>query len=223
MAQPPKRRPKRAPEPLDWRELANGPALRGLSDVLATPAAVSRERAERRRAVDQDQTPTDDHTPTVVESPTVGVSPAAQETTTVGEKPTVVQKPTVFETTTVGAIAVQHARQSLTLGEDRFHEMAWNAAGPEEPGGGRILSMGYDRLARLVGLDEKSVRQLIPRLAAKQVLEIVAPENCATRQGKTYRIFSFDQILERQRRAGLTHIVKRGRAVEFLPPTRGKE
>lgn len=394
MAHITKRRSKRAaPEALDWRALASGPALRGLSDVLSTPAAVAHERAARRLALENEenplppqksQTPTEalsptvgvlitdeisrvevefpslpvhdpagepripsaiipaaaatTQTPTVAVSPTVGVSndlefhpppaeykkqvPSTQTPTvavsptvgdlptvgvltlntpdhpavvtstdsdasaladnnpltpTVAVSPTVGQLPTVGVSPTVGvhntkkpahstvdtsipsvnnalpenppptptvgvnkkqntgtswvdkdgvpheAARVQRvniAQQSMTLGEERFYQALWHARESDgvvrEAAHSKIFSMGYDRLSRLVRLDEKSIRQLIPRLIAKKILELLAGENSSTRIGKTYRIFSYEEILERQRAAAMYFVAKRGRAVEFV-------
>jgi hypothetical protein len=106
----------------------------------------------------------------------------------------------------------------MTLGEERFYEALWHAAESGDGQQSKIFCLGYDRLAHLARLDEKSVRQLIPRLAAKKILDIVAAENSSIRLGKTYRIFSYEAILERQRSAGLEFVIKRGRAVEFVWP-----
>jgi len=334
MSQPPnKRRRNKLPESIDWRELASGPALRGLSDVLATPADVARERAARRMSLEgissasplsEGITPTVGEapipttgttTPSVAEAPTVGVSPlegvapptaregglplAEPEEPTAGDLPadrepptvgvstsegesseapttcTAVDSPTVGDTPitthvftspttntsyrvnpafsgtpsplhkpssktptvgvtppllwvdSTGAVIeakrvqrVNIAQQSMTLGEERFYQNVWHAResdgvtkdGPRS----KVFSLGYDRLAKLVRLDEKSVRMLIPKLVTKRIIEILAGEISAARIGRTYRIFSYEQILERQRAANLLFIVKKGRAVEFV-------
>jgi hypothetical protein len=381
MAQAPKKRAKRAPEPLDWKELASGPALRGLSEVLATPAEAAKERAARRLAMDGgdgfpaptpvvevvvervgvfgvSETPTVGgkttagenpsvgvgagevgivgvsgegagevaqivETPTVgvlpsvgdivgpVESggetptvddlpgvglpemvtatgvaPTVGVSPpdafdlpqvvelegetefneagaglVAGDSTTVPEAPTVGvsgpadgvvawKLPTASEfargseTPTVGysrtggvsewvdaqgsihvsrkVMRVQIAPHCLTLGEERFYQEVWHAKESEgvrrDSPRSKVFSMGYDRLAKLVRLDEKSVRQLIPKLIGKRVLEVLAGEDSSARIGRTYRIFNHEEILERQRAENMLYVIKKGRAVEFVWP-----
>jgi hypothetical protein len=76
--------------------------------------------------------------------------------------------------------------------------------------------MGYDRLARLTRLNEKSIRDLIPKLIEKKILDIVKKEDSWTRTGRTYHIYSYEEILDRQRAAGLCYVVKNGRAVEFV-------
>jgi hypothetical protein len=113
----------------------------------------------------------------------------------------------------------------MGLGEERVYRTLWNAQESDGvyPEGKRskMFSLGYDRLAHLVRLNEKSVRMLLPKLIAKKVLEVVAAENSAARAGRTYRIFSEGEILERQRAANLLYIVKNGRAVEFVTPSAG--
>ncbi|MBM3734657.1 MAG: hypothetical protein FJW39_02635 [Acidobacteria bacterium] len=189
------RRKQSAPE-LDWRDLASGPALRGLTEALGTPEAPVPAPALE--------------TPTVLDPPTVGVTGFWRD-----------GAGTLFPAKRVAE--VKSAAHSMTLGEERFYQSVWNAGADDgvvvESDQSRIFSLGYDRLAALVRLDEKSVRALIPKLAAKQILEILAPEESATRTGRTYRIFGPAEVLARQRRAGLTHVVKNGRAVEFVTPS----
>jgi hypothetical protein len=334
MTLPSKLRRKKPPEALDWRELARGPALRGLAEVLATPPEVAKERAEQRAAADQvfgrvvgtptvgltrsERTYLEPHkdategvTPTVVITTTVGVptsevvtptvversehsngSPhffkildeaqlrmgatipiAEGDTPSVGEKLSEVVTPTVAVTLksgmlppqadkpTVGATplirssptyesglsptnqsepqqrsiynplaAIQPtaavtpsvhlsthwvdadgnhydahrvqrvaiAQQSMALGEERVYQALWHA---KESDGvffqnkkTKIFSLGYDRLARLVRLNEKSVRMLLPKLISKKILEVVASENSATRTGRKYRVFSYEGV-----------------------------
>lgn len=255
-------RRKKTVEALDWRELASGPALRGLAEVLSTPAETSKERLIQRTevapAIDTPtvdvtptvpDTPTVDDTPTVTVTPTVGATelqskprrqkPMVSVTSTVGVTPSVVFKPTVGVPPTVPTPAawadaegnlyepkrvlrVSIAQQSMALGEERVYQSLWHARDSDgfinEGRKSRVFTLGYDRIARLVRLNEKSVRVLLPKLIAKKIMEIVAAETCATRTGRTYRIFSYEEILERQRRAGLLHVVKIGRAVEFVQP-----
>lgn len=383
MTLPSKQRRKKLPEALDWRELARGPALRGLAEVLATPPAIAKERAEQRAAADQGSerpydtptvglTPLDQHkfadpkadttslppnavktalgcdTPTVGLRPAVVLSPSEVETPTdrqnqslntserperstglqhiwniladllpegpypnypatqadiaiaEGDTPSVVLErsevvpPTVVITSesgrsqqqggipTVGATPsirslpsyapslpppaqsepqqrnsppasiqptvgvtppvylsgtrwvdsdgtqyeahrvqrIAIAQQSMALGEERVYQALWHAKESDgvffQDRRTKIFSLGYDRLARLVRLNEKSVRMLLPKLISKKILEVVASENSATRTGRKYRVFSYEEILDRQRAANLLHIVKNGRAVEFV-------
>jgi predicted ArsR family transcriptional regulator len=110
----------------------------------------------------------------------------------------------------------------MSLGEERIYQMLWESGESAdvyvESATSKKFSLGYDRIARLVRLNEKSVRLLLPKLIAKKILEVVAAEDSANQVGRTYRIFGQEEIVERQRAANLTHVVKSGRAVEFVWP-----
>lgn len=332
MTSPSKPRRKKSPEVLDWRELARGPALRGLAEVLGTTPEVAKDRADRRQLV-ENHLGVATSPPTVVERPTVGesivpkVGPlrrageilpslgfSSQPATTsrsMVEGPTLVGGPTVGDGATVGdgpavgdgptvgassglismvddvalsrpnnsnpnteggkflardspsvgktptegpvrpdyfsglpetgppkpswrdldglnydARRVQRvtiAQHSMGLGEERVYQTLWHARESDgvrpETKRSKTFSLGYDRIARLVRLNEKSVRLLLPKLIRKKILEVLAPEESASRTGRTYRIFSYEEILERQRSDNLLFVVKNGRAVEFVRPT----
>jgi len=108
----------------------------------------------------------------------------------------------------------------MSLGEERVYQALWHAKSTD--GVSQInrrakqFSMGYDRLARLTRLNEKSIRDIIPKLIDKKILEIVKKEDSWSRTGRTYHIYSYEEILERQRIADLCYVVKNGRAVEFV-------
>ena len=114
------------------------------------------------------------------------------------------------------------AQHSMSLGEERVYQTLWHGRESDgvfaESKRSKTVCLGYDRMAGLVRLNEKSVRVLLPKLIHKKILEVVAAENSASRLGRTYRIFSYEEILGRQRAANLTHVVKNGRAIEFVWP-----
>lgn len=114
------------------------------------------------------------------------------------------------------------AQHSMSLGEERVYQTLWHGRESDgiltETRKSKTFSLGYDRISRLVRLNEKSVRVLLPKLINKKILEVVAAENSASRLGRTYRIFNYEEILERQRVANLRNVVKNGRAVEFVWP-----
>jgi hypothetical protein len=128
-----------------------------------------------------------------------------------------------YEAKRVQRVAI--AQHSMSLGEERVYETLWHARESDgvfaESRRSKTFSLGYDRIARLVRLNEKSVRVLLPKLITKRILEVVAAENSRDRIGRTYRIFSYEEILDRQRTANMTSIVKNGRAVEFVWPADG--
>ena len=126
-------------------------------------------------------------------------------------------------------LRVDIAQTSLGLGELHIYKILWSTVGDKylrvlsEQKECRRASIGYDALARLANFNEKSIRDLIPKLKEKLVLSEVAAANSYTRQGKTYDVFSYQQILERQRAAGLCYVIKNGKAVEFVQPAQNSE
>src|SRR3982751_2430024 len=76
MTSHPKPRRKKQLEPLDWRELAEGPALRGLMEVLSTSPEVARERASKRAEVEAQPTSREGRTSPSADFGAVGVSPS---------------------------------------------------------------------------------------------------------------------------------------------------
>ncbi|MDQ2944480.1 MAG: hypothetical protein M3Y27_00790, partial [Acidobacteriota bacterium] len=154
------------------------------------------------------------YTPPAAVQPTVGVTPSVYLSGTrwVGADGN------HYEAHRVQRIAI--AQQSMALGEERVYQALWHAKESDgiffQDRRTKTFSLGYDRLARLVRLNEKSVRMLLPKLIVKKILEVVASENSATRTGRKYRVFSYEEILDRQRAANLLYIVKNGRAVEFV-------
>jgi hypothetical protein len=187
--------------------------------------------------------------PTVAATPTVGESITALDghlnepssnrsdalteglSTTVGETPTVPSKLWFavnggrgYDAKRVQRVAM--AQQSMSLGEERVYQAIWHA----RPLDGitqlnrrvKAFALGYDKLARLTRLNEKSIRDIIPKLIEKKILEIVRKEDSWSRTGRTYHIYSYEEILERQRAADLMYVVKNGRAVEFVRPTVGE-
>ena len=254
MTLPSKQRRKKPAAVLDWRELAQGPALRGLAEVLAPD--VIRERPGQQipqsfaaptvgaplsvgetgyppsvgaSVSDSLNAQTVSNPPSEEDTPTVGVT-----TSSVGDATSVgvsraLTAPESFWMNADGKLYESHrvrrvtiAQHSMTLGEERVYQALWHA---KENDGvfwdgkkAKTFSLGYDRIAKLVRLNEKSVRAVIPKLIAKKILEVTASENSAARTGRTYRIFSYEEILERQRADTFLYVVKNGRAVEFVQP-----
>jgi len=199
-----------------------------------------------RRMSDLSRRPEDYHRPTVVDSspeepPTVRVStvPLPGDLPTVGfsidpprlDPPTVVRPtPTRPHLPTVGSSSrtsfnprarvfqAEFVQDAHTHGEQAVYEMLWSLASPDPADPERrSISIGYDRLAKAVRANEKTVRNNIKTLIQKRSLEIAAAENSSTRQGKTYLIYSYPRILERRTQAGMAWVIK-NRGVKFIAP-----
>ena len=110
------------------------------------------------------------------------------------------------------AVAVEDGH---SLAEQAVYEALWKAAAPEGSGADRVLRIGYHRLAKMTRLSWVSVKSNLRTLEKKLAIEITGSENSATREGKSYRIYSKPAILERRKQAGLD-FVRRTRGVELL-------
>jgi len=112
------------------------------------------------------------------------------------------------------AVAVEDGH---SLAEQAVYEALWKAALPiaEPASGDRTIRLGYHRLAQMTRLSWVSVKSNLRSLEKKLAIEVTGSENSATRQGKSYRIYSRAAILDRRKKAGLEW-VRRSRGVELL-------
>jgi len=96
--------------------------------------------------------------------------------------------------------------------------------GARESEDSRTLKIGLSEMSRLINADKKScrdyVRSLMKKLAIEESKGYIAAAGADG--ARTYRIFSFNQILNRRRQAGMTHIVRIG-GVVFVDPLTGQE
>ncbi len=109
-----------------------------------------------------------------------------------------------------------------TNGEHLLLTAMWKKGTPESEDS-RLLRAGLSELARLTGSHKTSCRAYLRALVAKLALEEAETFDAAagSEGARVYRIFSFNTILERRRRANLTHVIRTG-AVSFVNPKTGE-
>jgi hypothetical protein len=103
-----------------------------------------------------------------------------------------------------------------SLGEQAVYDALWKLAEGDDAAT-RTVTIGYDKLAKFCRLNEKSVRGNIRSLVQKLAIEVIGAENSAIKQGKTYRVYGFQTVLERRKTAGLEWVI-RNKGVRFVPP-----
>lgn len=108
-----------------------------------------------------------------------------------------------------------------TSGEHLLLQTMWKKGSPETEDT-RLLKAGLAELSRWTGAHKTSCRAYLRALISKLALEEAETFNAAAgKEGaRVYRIFSFNAILERRRRAGMTHVIRTG-AVWFVDPRNG--
>jgi hypothetical protein len=104
-----------------------------------------------------------------------------------------------------------------SLAEQAVYEALWAAAVPiDEPlHADRTVRIGYHRLAQMTRLSWVSVKSNLRSLEKKLAIDVTGSENSATREGKSYRVYSPAATLERRKKAGYEW-VRRSRGVELL-------
>ena len=102
------------------------------------------------------------------------------------------------------------AQDGHSLGEEAIYQVLWRTGKPEssDPNGSRTNRMGAADIGYKVNMAKKNVRQNISRLFEKLAVEILEDFETINSQARLYRVFSYKQILERRRSAGLEYILR---------------
>ena len=110
------------------------------------------------------------------------------------------------------------AQDGHTSSEQVAYQALWALArrlGQSEPEGSHLVDVGLARICQLLGSDHKNVKRLLQSLEAKLAIEVVERPDYRLGIPTRYRVFSYVQILERRRRAGMVWVV-RTRTTRFV-------
>jgi hypothetical protein len=102
------------------------------------------------------------------------------------------------------------AQDGHSLGEEAIYQALWRTGTPEsaDPQSSRTNRLGAAEIGFKVNMAKKNVRQKISRLFEKLAIEILEDFGTVNSQARLYRIFSYKQILERRRAAGLEDVLR---------------
>jgi hypothetical protein len=84
----------------------------------------------------------------------------------------------------------------------------------------RLSTVGHAVISRESRVHERNVTVIINRLIQKRAIEVAKHEVSDQRIARTYRIFSYAEILRKRKAAGLEWVI-RGRGIEFVAPETG--
>jgi hypothetical protein len=194
---------------LDWEELEQAPNTRGAFSFLKPQSAVV-SIADHRQVE-----------PSLPDSEECAVRPPKQVRTT----------STVDHMSTVDVLQkngrpyrihpCQKVQDAHSHGENQLYAMLW-AEGHADPHAtddvfpkSKIVTMGWDRMARRAGMSDKAAKRNMQQLISKLAVELIAPEDCGIRRGRTYRVYSFTSILEVRKKYGMEYVVK-DKGVRFV-------
>ena len=101
--------------------------------------------------------------------------------------------------------------------EHQVYLSLWQNAAPHDDIS-RLLTIGFASMGKLTGLSESNARINLRSLVQKLAIDEFDTYNCATSQGRTYRIYHAAEILRRRHAGGLRWIMRRTLAVVFVDP-----
>ena len=112
------------------------------------------------------------------------------------------------------------AQDAHSQGEDALFSAMWNTAKPDpaDPSGSRMVRIGYAELAQKSRMHRSNVRINIAGLRAKLAIEVLDEHDSRDVTPRTYRLYSFKEILERRRAAGLEYVIRK-KSVVFVTET----
>ena len=102
------------------------------------------------------------------------------------------------------------AQDGHSLGEEAIYQVLWRTGNAEssDPNSSRTNRLGAAEIGYKVNMAKKNVRQNIARLFEKLAIEIIEDFGTMNSQARLYRVFSYKQILERRRAAGMEYVLR---------------
>ena len=130
----------------------------------------------------------------------------------------------IYEASRVRRVDASRVQESLSSGENKLYSALWDSPSSnfftviEKTESKRIIRAGSSAMSRASGLNDKTVRDLLPRLVAKKVVRVLEEADVRTGRGRVFEVLGFHLMRTAQREAGLGFIVKLGQGVEFAVP-----
>jgi hypothetical protein len=102
------------------------------------------------------------------------------------------------------------AQDGHSLGEEAIYQLLWRTGKSEslDPNDSRTNRIGAAEISFKVNMAKKNVRQNLSRLFEKLAFEIIENFDTMNSRARLYRVFSYKQILERRRAAGMLYVVR---------------
>lgn len=221
--------------PIDYDEIVESPALKGMISFLEVPPGqlprldFTGDRESKRDSQEEgipfsgnpeSLRARTDFPPESVKTPlaTSGskIEPTSPDIRGVPEKGTPGSFPPLVIAPRIRKASL--AQDGHSLGEQALYDALWQSGHSHSPES-RIITLGYRRMAGLARLTvnncKANIRSLIQKLSVEEAATF------SSTQGRTYIVYSFAAVLQRRRAAGLTHFVK-SRGVTFVDALSGE-
>ncbi len=218
--------------PIDYDDVVDSPALKGMVSFLEIPPG-ELPRLDFTSAPEELPGATEAGTPfsgppvTSVPEPPSPVSAGTTESGTPQKGIPTAQPPTaepplyyppVLSRPTARIRRAASAQDGHSFGEQALYDALWQHGHPYA-GDCRIITLGYRRMADLARLTVNNCKANIQSLIQKLAVEEVA--GFTHSHGRTYLVHNPAAVLQRRRAAGLTHYIK-SRGVVFVDPDTGE-
>ena len=157
-----------------------------------------------------------------------GIPAAAEHLDPVGGSPSPYDEATDIEENGAAQVRKKIVRKCVRAQDGHSHieqevyATLWRY-GKEDPNNvdTRLSNVGHTLIARESRVHERNVTLIVNRLIQKLAIDVAQHEVSDKRIARTYRVFSYAEILRRRKLARLEWVV-RGRGVEFVDPTTGE-
>jgi len=115
---------------------------------------------------------------------------------------------------------IRLAQDVLTPNEQAVYDALWKTPDcrGEKVKVFRVVSAGRKILARHSRLSTKTIQRVIPKLKAKDFIEVEQPANSYLGTPTVYRVFAYGEVLRRQNHKGHLHVAKIGPGLSFAYP-----
>ena len=122
----------------------------------------------------------------------------------------------IYQTPRSSLRLVATVQDGHTHGEQALFATLWRLAKPVTGTNYRLVTIGERTLAKQVPMAYSTIQENLRSLLEKLAIDI---QNNGPQKPKTYRVYSFDEVLRRRKAAGLTHVLRRTSGAVLVNPT----
>lgn len=99
------------------------------------------------------------------------------------------------------------AQDGHSSGEQLLYQSLWNAGKTETPDT-RLIAIGYSGMSALCKLEKSNCKKNIQTLIEKLAIDVIKTYDSATSTGRTFRVYSYKEILRRREAAGMIWVIR---------------
>jgi hypothetical protein len=122
----------------------------------------------------------------------------------------------IYQTPRASLRLVATVQDGHTHGEQALFATLWRLAKPVPGTNYRLVTIGERTLAKQVPMAYSTIQENLRSLLEKLAIDI---QINGPQKPKTYRVYSFDEVLRRRKAAGLTHVLRRTSGAVLVNPT----